>query len=76
MFSGAGVLRHHHLGLARLHAMENRADSSFAYQQRYAALKDSIFNEDLNMRLAEAEARYENEKKELQVQAQRADLAG
>lgn len=62
--------------LARLHAMENRADSSFAYQERYAALKDSIFNDDLNTRLAEAEARYENEKKEQQLQAQRADLAG
>lgn len=63
------------LDLARLHARQDHGDSSFTYQLRYTALKDSIFNENLNTRLAEAEARYADQKKEQQLQAQRADLA-
>jgi len=62
------------LDLARLHAKQNHGDSSFFYHQQYVALKDSVFNDDLNTRLADAETKYETEKKEREIQAQRADL--
>jgi signal transduction histidine kinase len=62
------------LDLARLHAKQDHGDSSFFYHQQYVALKDSVFNDDLNWRLADAETKYETEKKERQIQAQRADL--
>jgi signal transduction histidine kinase len=62
------------LDLARLHAKQDHGDSSFYYHQQYVALRDSVFNEDLNTRLAEAETKYETEKKERQIQSQRADL--
>lgn len=61
--------------LARLHAHQGHGDSALAYQERYDALKDSIFNTDLTARLAEAEARYAVQKKERQLERQRADLA-
>ncbi len=64
-----------YLDLARLHAKLNHGDSTFRYQQHYAALKDSIFNEDLNTRLAQAETKFKTEKKERQIQAQRAEIA-
>ncbi len=63
------------LDLARLHAKLGNSDSSFHYHQEYAALKDSIFNEDLNKRLAVAETRFKTEKKERSIQAQRAEIA-
>lgn len=62
------------LDLARLHARLNNGDSSFLYHQRYVALKDSVFNDDLKSRLAESETKYETEKKERQIQSQRADI--
>ncbi len=63
------------LNLARLHGRSGRADSSLFFQEQYAALKDSVFNEDMSQRLAQAEARFETEKKERQIQAQRASIA-
>jgi two-component system, NarL family, sensor kinase len=63
------------LDLARLHARLNAGDSSFHYHQRYVALRDSVFNEDLQVRMAELETRYGTERKEREIQRQRADLA-
>lgn len=63
------------LDLARLYARTNRGDSSFFYHQRYAALKDSVFNEDMSARLALAETRFETEKKERRILEQRAEIA-
>lgn len=63
------------LDLSRLHAAQGRSDSTFWYHQQYAALKDSIFNQDLNTRLALAETKFETEKKERQIQSQRAEIA-
>ena len=64
-----------YLDLARLHARLDHGDSSFRYHQQYSALRDSIFNEDLKARLAQAEAKFETEKKESRIQAQRAEIA-
>lgn len=63
------------LDLARLHARLDHGDSTFLYHQRYVALRDSVFNDDLQARMAEVEARYGMEKKEREIQRQRADLA-
>lgn len=64
-----------YLDLARLHARMGHADSTFRYQQQYAALKDSIFDQDLNARLAQAQTKFETEKKERHIQEQRAEIA-
>jgi signal transduction histidine kinase len=63
------------LDLARLHAKLNQGDSTFWYQQQYTALKDSIFNEDLNMRMAHAETKFRTEQKERKILAQRAEIS-
>ncbi len=63
------------LDLARLHARQDHGDSSFFFHQAYAALKDSVFNADMAARLAQAETRFETEKKERRIQMQRAEIA-
>lgn len=63
------------LGLARLHAGAQRGDSAFWYHERYSAVRDSLFNEDMGRQLAEMDARYGSERKEREIQRQRADLA-
>jgi len=62
------------LELSRLYAHANMGDSMLCFSERYSALKDSVFNGDLQKRTAEMEARYETEKKEHEIQRQRADL--
>ncbi len=61
--------------LARLHAKLGNSDSTFLYHQQYAALKDSTFNTDMGMRLAQAQTRFETERKEREILAQRAAIA-
>ncbi len=63
------------LDLSRLHAKLNAGDSTFWYHQRYTAVRDSVFNEDLQARMADLEIRYETERKEREIVEQRADLA-
>ena len=63
------------LDLSRLHAGLNAGDSTFWYHQRYTALRDSVFNADLQSRMADLEIRYETERKEREIVEQRADLA-
>lgn len=63
------------LGLARLHAEPDHGDSAFWYHEQYTALRDSLFNEDMSKQLAEMGARYGSERKEREIQRQRADLA-
>lgn len=63
------------LDLSRLYARLNKGDSTFHYHQRYTALRDSVFNDDLQLRMADLETRYETERKERQIVEQRADLA-
>lgn len=62
------------LDLARLHARLNPGDSAFSYFQQYSTLKDSVFNAELGRQLAEAETRFETEKKERRIQAQRLQI--
>lgn len=62
------------LDLARLHARMNPGDSVFSYFQQYTTLKDSVFNAELGRQLAEAETRFETEKKERRIQAQRLQI--
>lgn len=63
------------LDLARLYARMDRGDSTFFYHQYYAALKDSVFTADMSTRLAQAETKFETEKKERRILAQRAEIA-
>lgn len=63
------------MDLARLYAKLNVGDSSFFFHQQYVALKDSVFNADMSERLAQAETKFETEKKELQIQVQRTEIA-
>lgn len=63
------------LDLSRLYARAHMADSAIIFQDRYNAMKDSVFSADLNTRTAEMEARYRTEKQEREIQHQRADLA-
>lgn len=63
------------LDLSRLHARQDHGDSTFWYHQQYVALRDSVFNDDLQQRIADLETRYETERKERQIVEQRAVLA-
>ncbi len=63
------------LNLSKVHARLNDGDSTYWYHAQYAALRDSVFNADMNGRLAEMGARYGSERKEREIQHQRADLA-
>lgn len=61
--------------LAKVHAKLNDGDSTYWYAERYSTLRDSVFNADLNGRLADMETRYGTERKEREIQRQRADIA-
>lgn len=63
------------LVLARAHAALDNGDSTYWYHDRYSALRDSVFSADMGARLAELETRYNMERKELEIERQRADLA-
>lgn len=60
--------------LAMVHAKLNNGDSTYWYFERYSTLRDSVFNADLNGRLADMETRYGTERKEREIQRQRADI--
>ena len=61
--------------MAMVHAKLNDGDSTYWYYERYSVLRDSVFNADLNGRLADMETRYGTERKEREIQRQRADIA-
>lgn len=60
--------------LARIHARSGQADSTLVYHERYAALRDSVFSSDMGKRIADLQARIGMERKEHELQQQRADL--
>ncbi|MCC7503435.1 MAG: tetratricopeptide repeat protein [Flavobacteriales bacterium] len=60
--------------LAMVHAKLNDGDSTYWYYERYSTIRDSVFNADLNGRLADMETRYGTERKEREIQRQRADI--
>lgn len=61
--------------LIRLHALRRDPDRTLQYLDRLNSLKDSVFNTELGLRLAESEARFHAEKKERRIQEQRAAIA-
>lgn len=63
------------LGLARMSAASHRGDSAYWYHEQYGALRDSLFNEDMGRKLTEMDMRYGSERKEREIQRQRADIA-
>lgn len=63
------------LVLSRIHAYLDHGDSTYWYHERYSALRDSVFTADMGARLAEMETRFDTERKEREIQLQRADLA-
>lgn len=60
--------------LARIHARLGHADSTLVLHERYTALRDSVFNADMSGRVADLQARIGLERKEHEIQLQRADL--
>lgn len=61
--------------LARIHAALDHADSTLIYHERYATLRDSVFSADMGKRLADLQVRSGLERKEHELQLQRADLS-
>lgn len=67
-----------YMKLAKLFTFTHNADSAYFYMSQYAALKDTIFNDELKKEVAEVRIKYETEKKEnelLQERARNANLA-
>lgn len=60
--------------LARIHARMGNADSTLSYHERYATVRDSVFSADMSGRVAQLQARIGLERKEYELQQQRADL--
>jgi two-component system NarL family sensor kinase len=60
--------------LSRIHAHLDHGDSTYWYHARYSELRDSVFTADMGARLAEMETRFDTERKEREIQLQRADL--
>ncbi|HNR54280.1 MAG TPA: sensor histidine kinase [Flavobacteriales bacterium] len=60
--------------LARIHARLGHADSTLAYHERFAALRDSVFSSENGRRISDLQARLGIERKEQELQQQRADI--
>jgi signal transduction histidine kinase len=50
--------------LAEIYALTNKGDSSRIYLEKFSALNDSIYSENNSIQIANAEKKYETEKKE------------
>lgn len=61
--------------LARIHAQLDHADSTLFYHDRYASLRDSVFSADMGQRLADLQVRFGMERKEHEIQEQRANIS-
>jgi two-component system, NarL family, sensor kinase len=61
--------------LARIHGARGAADSVVFYHERYIQLQDSVFDQDMTERIAVLETRLGLERKEQELQLQRADNA-
>lgn len=60
--------------LARIHARAGNADSTLIHHERYTVLRDSVFSADMSARIADLQTRIGMERKEHELQQQRADL--
>ncbi|MEM9675147.1 MAG: tetratricopeptide repeat-containing sensor histidine kinase [Bacteroidota bacterium] len=54
--------------LAKIHELRNENSLALQYLHRYNDLREEIFNENKSQQIAELEARYETEKKELTIE--------
>ncbi|RYZ44457.1 MAG: hypothetical protein EOP49_27085, partial [Sphingobacteriales bacterium] len=60
--------------LAQSYAAMGRWDSAYAHYQTYSSLQDTLYTEASKRSLAEAEAKYQNKDKQLQIDAQNVTL--
>lgn len=60
--------------LASIHARLGQADSTLLFHERFTALRDSVFNSETGQRIADLQARLGIERKEQELQEQRADI--
>jgi CheY-like chemotaxis protein len=56
------------------HALAGEHEKAYRTMQAYTTLKDSMLNEESKKRIAELEAKYQNEKKERTIQEQKLEL--
>lgn len=68
-------LRESYRGLANLNSQQGNYKAANQYLNKLMVVKDSILNENNAQIMAEVEAKYQNEKKEKEIQEQRAQLA-
>ena len=60
--------------LAEVYEKMNKLDSALHYFKRYSHFSDSIYNETKSRQIAELQTKYETEKKEKEIIAQRSQL--
>lgn len=63
-------IRYAYLSLSELYAEKNDYKSAFLNFSKYTLIKDSVFNREKSLQFAEIQAKYEAEKKELQIKQQ------
>lgn len=69
------TLQEAYLNLSELAKKRGDFKNSNVYLEQFIAVKDSLFNETKTKAIADVEAKYQNEKKENEILAQRAQLA-
>lgn len=60
--------------IAKLYKEQKNFERSLYYFELYSQFKDSVFNSENNKQLLDVEAKYENEKKQQQIEVQSAKL--
>lgn len=60
--------------ISKIYKEQNKFEQALAYFEQYAQYKDSVFNSENNKQILEVEAKYENEKKQQQIELQNAKL--
>jgi len=53
--------------LSKIYARQNNFELAFQFHQKYASLKDSLFNERKSQQIAELQTRYQTTKKEKEI---------
>ncbi len=72
----SGISLRNYAGISDYFEKTGRADSALVYHKRYAALKDTIFNQDLKKEMVDLKNRYEAEKgkKEIEILRQKNEI--
>ncbi|PSR53803.1 hypothetical protein AHMF7605_09850 [Adhaeribacter arboris] len=66
-FGAKPILRDAYLKLSGLYSGQQNFEKALAYHQLYAALKDSVLNEETTKQLSELQTKYETEEKDKQI---------